>query len=490
MRSGPIGSALVLPRLLSPAFGQDPSKTPTSAVLEGTVVNSVTDGPIAAARIRLAPCMGADSAYTKTDEQGHFQFASLPVGCYMLAADRPGFTDPAASTIGTGSSISMSPAVLDIHNGLAGPRPVSRDPGGRLSERFTESADGTLHATVTIKLVPSAVVTGRITDPGGLPCVACVLEVLAERPAGSTPASPPDRRLPDGANEVVPSRQTQIDDRGEFRILLQPGKYYFVANKTGGMVPWDRSYRVTYYPHAVDLASAKPVNLAAGQQMRVDIQIVRQTGFKVAGRLIFPPDPPRSAAKFRYTNLVLVTQQNYLDNPNGPFTMAQDDRYEFGQVLPGKYVLTALTRDVVASTNLASDQHPVFGLVRSIEVGDRDLEDVDLELQPLSELTGTVTFATGCTAEPVRIRVSGSNPVSHTHADVVSGTDGSFVLSGLTPGHLTISITPVQNAVPTGFSSAVRAGTRDLLKDGFDFPLQSNEPLQVTVNCGKTRRPQ
>jgi hypothetical protein len=35
---------------------------------------------------------------------------------------------------------------------------------------------------------------------------------------------------------------------------------------------WPGDYRITYYPRALDLASARPIELAAGQQERADME--------------------------------------------------------------------------------------------------------------------------------------------------------------------------------------------------------------------------
>src|SRR5208337_2404869 len=188
----------------------------------------------------------------------------------------------------------------------------------------------------------------------------------------------------------------------------------------------------------LDLASAKPLELAAGEQARANIQIARQSGIHIAGRLVKPAGGEYPSGPLLYTNIVLVPEQNYLTNANGPFTTGRDD-YEFRDVLPGKYTLMALTRDA-SSNPFGGNQKPLFGLTHPFEAGDRDMSGVDLVLQPLRDLAGAVSFPGGCAPFPVRINANSFSALAAGQVETVSGADGKFVLHGLVPGKYTVRV--------------------------------------------------
>lgn len=438
----------------SPARSGAQAPAPARAVLEGEVVNAVTGAPIARARVKLET--GQDEPlYTRADELGRFVFGDLAPGSYKMFAESPGF----------------------LESGLSYAN-VTPSPG----------ADGTSRAHATIRLTAYAVITGKITDPYGVPVANCMVEILrkqAVRPGAK--ASPSRHLLPGGQTEITTRNQPTTNDKGEFRAArLEPGTYYVVTGPPRNSGALDSAYRNTYYPRALDLESAKPLELAAGQQVRADIQILRQSGVRVAGRLVKPPGEEISAGSRLNTTVVLEPEQAYLLNPHRPFTHARDD-YEFSEVLPGKYTLMAVTRDA-ASDSSDVNQKPVFGAMKKVEIGDRDMAGLDVALQPLRDIAGVVTFPEGCAAVPLRIRAQGHRALSFGQVEAVSGADGKFLLSGVATGRFTLYITTKEGNFAR--VSSIRLGDRDVLKDGFEMPYSGDDSLRVSVDCPQTRRPQ
>jgi hypothetical protein len=173
-----------------------------------------------------------------------------------------------------------------------------------------------------------------------------------------------------------------------------------------------------------------------------------------------------------------------LRNASRLSTTGRDD-YEFNDVLPGRYTLMALTRD--ASTDpYGGNRKAVFGLMQPFEAGDHDMNGVDLVLQPLRDLTGTVTFPEGCAPFPVRISAQSFRGLAAEWPEAVSGADGKFVLRGLGAGHFTVS---VSSSGQTMRVASIRLGDRDVEKDGFDSPLAGDEPLRIEIPCDNARRP-
>jgi len=451
--------------VLLPAYLSAQSPTATEAVLEGDVVNSVTGAPVSGARIKL-DSIAAEPLYGKADASGRFFFASTPRGRYQLSVEAPGYLKPPSTGVR-----------------LLPPQPAHTVREFRTGTPTVEAAfdaNGILRAKVSLSLTPYAVIAGRVTDPDGEPMHDESVEILQRRPVNTGDRRPDSKPLPDGRNEIVPTRTVRTDDKGEFRVArLEAGAWYIVANKAGFPGVWDSTYRITYYPRSLDLASAKPLELAAGQQARADIQIIRQAGVNVTGHLILPAG--EKSSHFLYTNIVLVPEHNYLINANGPFTTGRED-YTFPDVLPGKYTLMAVTRDASADP-LGGNQTAIYGLQQPIEVADRDMNGVDLALQPLRDLNGTVVFTERCTPGPVHIAANTWTALG-PGVDTVSDADGRFVLRGLGPGQVRISVSRPGEVVRI---ASIRLGDRDVAKDGFASPLAGDDSLRIEIGCGNAR---
>jgi hypothetical protein len=168
-------------------------------------------------------------------------------------------------------------------------------------------------------------------------------------------------------------------------------------------------------------------------------------------------------------------------NSNGPFTNGQDD-FVFQDVIPGKYTLMALTRDA-ASDRTGQNQKPVFGLIRDVVVGGRDMDGFDVALEPLRDLAGEVAFGEGCQPGPLDIRTSGFSVLGGGQVTAVSGTDGKFVLQGLTTGRLGLNVSWRMSPGQFVTVSSIRLGDRDVQKNGLDVPYQGDEILRIAIDC-------
>jgi hypothetical protein len=446
------------------------------AIVEGEVVNAATGAPIAGARVKLDP-RHAEPLYLKSDAGGHFLFRNLPPALYQWSVEAPGFLQPA------------QPAFLDLTVPPAGP--ICVGPGGvRPStgpSTIATDADGTTHARIAIPLTAYGVLTGKVTDPDGVPLEDWDVGILVKQVKQATPKTGNSgsfaQPLPDGHYEITRRTTVRTNDKGEFRAArLEPGTYYVIANRPSLPGTAESSYRATYYARAIDLASAKPLELAAGDRARADIRIVSQPGIRIAGRLVRPGAAEDSGDRLLSTQIVLAPETN-LVNANGTSTVANDE-YEFNDVLPGRYTLMAVTHET--SDLFGGHQKAIFGLMRPIEAGDSDMNGVDLVLQPLRDLAGAVTFSEGCAPFPLTIRTDSFSTLSGGQAETVSGADGKFVLQGLGPGKFTVSV--FSSSLMVGPVS-IRLGERDVEKDGFESPISGDEPLLIEVGCANSRRP-
>ena len=81
----------------------------------------------------------------------------------------------------------------------------------------------------------------------------------------------------------APTRVTQTDDQGRYRLTnLPPGDYLIAAGLIGVG---------TYYPNETDWLRAAAVTVTADKPAAVDIRMVTATGAQVSGRVTPPPAP-------------------------------------------------------------------------------------------------------------------------------------------------------------------------------------------------------
>jgi len=358
------------------------------------------------------------------------------------------------------------------------PRPVDQplpDPsGGKVTIAKSTDPDGTLRAKVTVHLSPYAVISGKITSPDGLPMEHCLLEFFQERPPVVSERDGYFAVPIFGTQKEVFRRSglaVQSNDQGEFRAAtLEPGTYYVAANCSMSRMrePADRP---TYYPRATHIASAGSVELRAGQSARADIQISAEKGVRIAGRLRMSGAAAQPSVMPEGTQVALDTGDDLM-GVYDPGTIGKDD-YEFKDVLPGKYILLALTSDGTASQ------------ARPIEVGSHDMEGVDLELQPPADLSGAVTFRRGCTPRPVKIRAS-SHYQTGAIAEATSDADGKFVLHHMPPGRFKVVVSGRWGA---DHPPHIRLGSQVARMSSPIGPPKAGESLQIELTCNEPGKP-
>lgn len=229
--------------------------------VSGTVVNSVTGEPVSRALVQL----GTDQAVAVhppvteqqanallslyreramlTDHEGRFKFDGLPSMNTSITARKPGFFSP-----------------NELNGGLARPNRV--EVGGE-------------GAQVIIKLVPEAIISGRVTDANGEALEGATIRIVGLQHTNGR------RQLQPVLQDQEEPQTWSTNEDGEYRAAgLMPGNYYIVAVPNAG----DReqaqpmglrrvAYPVTYYPGVAELADASPVQIAAGQRAEIDFTI-------------------------------------------------------------------------------------------------------------------------------------------------------------------------------------------------------------------------
>jgi protocatechuate 3,4-dioxygenase beta subunit len=435
---------LVIPLLLAGCLRAQPGGA------AGLVVDQ-TGKPLAGARVRLLtadfdPDNGSPSVYSATsDSAGQFSVDGLKPGLYLVMAERAGFVQAmsAASPVGM--------VLLPLK------------PGQHLTD-------------YKVVLTARALLVGRVVDEYGDPVQGVNIQTEPVPPA-----------QPQGG--MFGRRNDMTDDRGEFRIITAPGKYYLKAavfNQRAG-APEIRTdgtsgapFTSTYYPSAANTGAASIVQVAAGQDVAgIEIRLLRggataaaEHGLTVSGTVTGTPDNARATVMLRFG-----------DNPgqlsNGlTIAAGEDGKFSAPGMRPGYYSAMA----VYSSGKTPLQSHTVeFHLEAADETG------LVLSLSPGEELAGTLELVGDAPAgaaekRTVRLAAEGwNNPFGQTEPPAAEvAQDGSFHFANLLPGKFRLEVEPMPE---NGYLKEVALDGKALTDPVLDFSQGvSGSRLKIAVS--------
>jgi len=403
------------------------AQTETGGAISVHVVNSVTGTPIAGANVVLQHERD-ERLFGRTNAGGSFAGRMHSAGSHLLTVTRKGY----------------------------------RMTGGGMGKMVEAKAGSDTETTV--EMLPLGVLSGRILDQYGDPVRHAIVRTEDEV------------SVPGQGQYYESFSAATTDDRGEYRITeVEPGKHYVAAeyNSTDeerssgarSRYLWPQAGGLVLYPDAADIKQAQQIEIAAGASMRLnDIQLKIQRAVTVSGRIVPPPSENRQSLSLtRTAKLALHSSpmvQGGGSEVDGSFKM---------DVLPGKYVLTA--SDV--KTGKVSK-------AVAIEVGDRDITGLQLELSAAYEINGRVIVD-----GPERIDFSkltlnfGGSRVKldadGTFQTNLYGGKGSYMLQGL-PDDWYVKTFVVAGKEITGRKFEVEQGMTDII-----FTL---DPRGASVSIG------
>jgi hypothetical protein len=315
-----IGGA-VCPAQILPGAQRD-SQTFT---LSGVVVNSVTNQPI---RRALVEMYARQPRAVLTDSEGHFSFDGLNFGSYSLTARKPGYFSETEVSRGRRGNFQV----------MVGP-----DTG-----------------SLTVKLLPEAVVTGSILDGDGLPVPRLRVQLLR-------------REIVEGRGRWQPMQIKPSDENGNYRISgLLPGTYVIAAGPQSMPValfgrPNGRAvgFRQIFFPNSDNMEGAAKLSLLPGQRVEANFSLAAEPFYKVRGS--FSGDVANV-----YVMLVAEDAAG-IANSIGLAQLEGANQFESDQVPPGNYRLIATGADTAGR----SVQGDVPVTVR------KDVLTANVALQPL-----------------------------------------------------------------------------------------------------------
>lgn len=412
-----------------------------------------------------------------TDDNGVFAFTNLPAGAYTLVGMRPAWVPTAygTKTYGRGSGV-----------------PISLAAGQQLTG-------------VALKMLHGSVITGTIRDASGRPATdveMILMTVQAQngrrkvtpvlqsatvdkrgeyRIYGLAPgdymlrAQPPPRM---GAGELRPTTPAELE-WAKMAAVAQGAAAPGVTADVPPPPPNGRpvAFAPTYYPGTPDVAGATVVTLGANEERAgVDFSTTMVPIASISGRVIATDgQPPRNATAT--LQLAQTSGTSVIDMLMGMVGSAgvrvgADGRLSGSGIMPGRYRL--LVRGAPGGGGTGADRGAagldlggaagaaaaMAGMLagsvggatlwasEDLDINGRDIEGLELRLQPGLTMSGTVAFEGEDPKEPVdasRVTIM-LNPASREAksalemmAGMFSGTMGgatkerTFTVAGITP---------------------------------------------------------
>lgn len=313
---------------------------PRTGSITGRVLGD--DGrPVANAAIIIYG-IGANAPPTgdMTDADGKFQIKDLRAGAYNVQATAPGYIFvPDAGT------------------------------------EFGVSRYYRVGENVTLTLMKGGVITGTVTNAEGEPVVAARVRAVRVR-------KPAERQSNPFINFI---RDRMTDDRGVYRIYgLEPGTYVVVV---GGGMQFLGNFSAyegeapTYYPSATR-DTAVELTIHAGEELTgIDVRYRAELGHTISG--FVSGNPTDSAPR---SNGISVILQRAASSTQESSTYIQDDNktrsFALSGIADGEYTLAALLP--------RGNTNEMMTAYRKVSVRGGDVTGIELKIEPLGALSGTV----------------------------------------------------------------------------------------------------
>ena len=297
-------------------------------------------------------------------------------------------------------------------------------------------------------LLPAGALGGQIRSPEGGPVRYASVSVFGV---------PEDNH---GAR-LLTEGTAATDTEGRFRVAgLAPGVYRVRATPPDQARP-DADGRIwlpTSYPNTTTPASALGIAAGLGDQFDgLTVTFIAGTPATVSGR-ITDIDSPDVAGR-----MVALVQGNAFRRSLRSMKTDDEGRFIFHDVLPGHYELHVMSRTTAAAWSTA------------LEVADRDVADVTVDVLHTVRLSGRVIFE-GERQPPAALTVAalGQELVGSVQARV--DADGRFALDVVAPRVLRI------DGLPKGWYLKSVVNERDELLDVAFAPELVRGPLTLVVS--------
>jgi len=431
----------------------DPKKL---ATIEGSVFNSATGEALRKVSLTLRQSFSgamsggmppAQSTYAATtDAEGKFRIERVETGSYILSADRQGFvrqqySQRQPSTVGATLTLSAGQHMKELN----------------------------------FKLAPHAVITGHVFDEDGEPLMRSRIQVLRVS------------RMR-GKRQLMPVGGGETNDLGEFRVhSLPPGRYFVNAmppnrgQMYGEPAPKNAAteeYITTFYPAALDEASARPIELTSGQNLAaVDIRVKKSPVFHIRGRVSGGPGAGRG---MRVQAMPRQQQMGFMFGPGG--NVQPDGSFDLPSQPPGSYdVLVMSNQGMIRTLGRAQveiSREDINGLnIAAVDgVAVKGKLRVDGDIQSLEQKLGRKLALNSS-----RIMLQAMEGINFNNANAMANDEGLFTIENAGPEKYRVIV----SGLPPGlWLKAVSVGGHDVIDTGLDLTSGASEPVELVLGVG------
>jgi len=236
----------------------------------------------------------------------------------------------------------------------------------------------------------------------------------------------------------------------------------------------EESYSTTYFPGTLDAAQAAAIDVKAGADIGgYDIQLQRLHAVEVRGRVSGMDATPLS--------IVMIILQPVGSQPGtvrDTVVRERSGEFSLSGVPPGKYNLTAHAPDLSNRGTGPSAQ-------RVIEVGQSDLEGIELSLAAPQAINGLIVAPEGRQVPRGLVVVLSSRERATQQADGFAqvGSDGTFMMPAAAAGEYRVEL-GATSSIGAGedlYVSAIRRGDEDVLTKGLNVGSPSGERIEIVL---------
>jgi hypothetical protein len=343
------------------------------------------------------------------------------------------------------------------------------DPGAVLTLRSGQAMKDLL-----FRLIPSAVISGKIRDEDGEPLPEILVSALRQSYLAGKP-------------NLSTETSVQTDDRGEYRLFgLSPGRYFVSAvfpqwgrfshgDEPEEAQPNQQGYAKMYYPGTPDASKATAIPIKEGEEIpSVEIFMRQVAVFRIRGH-VYNQITQKAGTQ---TEVFLMPKKRTREwgGEQRSLIQKQDGSFELADVLPGSYVLTAMWFD---------EGKPHIARL-PIDVGNADLDGVSIAITPGTDINGRVIWEGTPSLERDALSIMAESPDSMFNfgADSRLTPENTFVLKGVGDGTY---VARVWGHGKDCYIKDVQYAGSSALEDGFTVKGGAGGTLEITISSRGAR---
>ncbi|MDQ6707840.1 MAG: hypothetical protein M3Z85_17925 [Acidobacteriota bacterium] len=239
----------------------------------------------------------------------------------------------------------------------------------------------------------------------------------------------------------------------------------------------EEAYVTTYYPGVTDTSAATPIEVAAGRDLPgTDIRLQKSQVFRVQGK-VAGGIPNQSVRRLR---VMLMQKDNFMGGLGSlSSAISKDGSFDLHGVPPGSYSVTAASVEGMMQ---------IFAR-QPLDVGNHDVEDIVLTLQPPADVHGVVKIegqdqgkektdtAAGAATGIIRVSLMPADGMMFSNGNATVKDDGTFTISNVSPGKYRVNVYGGEGY----YLKSVRLGNDDVLTNGIDLS-QGGGNLEIVMS--------